>query len=1058
MFWLNDKIINILIMKKLICLIAFYFYAVALNINTSAYSQFQKPEKERSQVNGKISGVSDSNKPGFKNLMSGDTIWYESFANGIPAGWQVYDSTGNNFNWIYSLDGPTGAYTGTWPNPEPVLQSTTSSDGFLMLPSDYYNTQPSGIIVTDVVTMSSTITSAPVNCSGYQGVILTFQQKFRYCCSESAAVFKVLVSSNGSTWTAYDVRHSISANLFSPDPDTVKINISTIAGNQPTVYIKFYQAGISHYYWMIDDVALLTAASNDVDLNYVKAWCIKETATGTQSPDGYYSMVPVSQAMKMNFSGSVLNFGYSTQHNVSLNVEVQKDTITEFTSQNSIATLNPAATQTITLLTPYFTPSETGIYTAKYHAVQSEADENPQNNYHENINFENTLKTYARDNEESTYLNPDQYSGGADGDGFGVNYYITSAATVGSISVYIDWLSSTGTSITAQLYRYQGSTRVLQIESAQHSITYSDWGNWVELPLVPLIQGDDSLDANTRYVAFIKMNYGFSSLYIGADNTSPQDYNLATAMKLGNSWYTITAVPMIRLNLATSCGNFVVSESVIMANCYTCQDGAINLSVSGGTPPYSYSWSTGATTQNIDSLLYDNYLVTVTDTLGCIINLNIDLDVDLQPCLTDGGFENIPDFSRDFCPWTTYDGDGDATEIITGVSFPDNGAPGSFIAFNPDSTSPPYSGASPHGGQRFAACFSPVSSSNNDWLISPQYYLLPGSSLSFWVKSHTSSPGPERYVVLISASGNNVVDFTPISPLPYSEAPSTAWTEVTFDLSAYSGDSVYIAIQCISNNGFMFMVDDFIITPTPVQNLSGVITPADVTCYGLDNGELNLTPVGGTGPYSYHWSNGATTQDINGLAPGTYSVTINSANSDTYMANDSISQPPELLMIFNVTNSTGGSDGAIDLNVSGGISPYSYYWSNGSIFEDISGLIPGNYIVSVTDENQCLITGSAQIVIGIEEINTSNRYLIGQNFPNPFSGTTNIPVLTPCETYAEIVLYNTVGEKCGVIFKGHLEKGENVISFDASGYNQGIYLIRFSSPVAQLYRLMTIIR
>jgi hypothetical protein len=1043
-------------MKKLIVLLSVILFAIAINMNNSFCQdcKLQKatdvPNHDNTVYNLHLKSTGDSPK-------SFDTIWYESFGNGMPAGWQVNDATGNNFNWIYSTDGPTGAYTGNWPNPEPALQSTTSSDGFLMLPSDFYNTTSGGVIVPTVVTMNATIQTTAINCSNYDGVILTFQQKFRYCCSESAAVFKVFVSINGTTWTGYDVRHGYAANIFSADPDTVQINISAIAANQPTVYLKWQQAGISHYYWMIDDVALLVAKDNDIDITTVKEWCIKETSGGAQSPDGHYSQIPVSQAMKMNFSGTVLNFGCTAQHNIALDVEVKKDNQTQFTAQNSIASLAVGASQNIIMPSPYFTPDELGSYTVSYHAQQSETDQNLTNNTGEDIVFETTVRTFARDHSETDYLSPDLYTGGADGDGFGVNYFNTYPSTVSSISVYITWQSSTGPTIKAQLYRFQGSTRVLQTESAVHTITFVDLGDWVELPLIPVNQGDDSLQANTRYVAFVQMNYGFYNLYIGADNVGTHDYNIETALRIGTNWYSISSVPMIHLNLATSCGNFVVDNSVSMTNCYTCQDGAVDLIVSGGTPGYSYQWSTGETTQDIDSLLSGTYHVTVTDTLGCVLVQDVNVGVDLQPCQTDGGFENMFDFSSDFCPWTTCDGDGSNTSLITGVSFPGNGAPMSFISFNPDATTPPYTGAAPHSGQRFAACITSQSSANNDWLISPHYLLMPNSTLSFWVKSQTNQYGLERYVVLVSTYGNNTQDFTPISPMPYLTAPYEAWTQVNFDLSAYGGDSVYIAIQCISNHAFMFMVDDFVITPTPQQNLSCVIQSTDATCYGLNNGKINLTPIGGVTPYTYHWSNGATTQDINGLSPGIYYVTIHSANSDIAYANATVGEPAEIILSFDITCTTG-NNGAVDLSVTGGFSPYTCHWSNGSINEDISGLIPGNYLVTVTDSNQCVVTGSAQVILGISDNDPNHGYYLGQNFPNPFSGITNIPVMIPFDSEIEISLFTALGVKCSTIYNGHLSKAEHLIKFNSAGFSPGIYIIKFRSPEVQLYRLVNIER
>ncbi|MCX6258888.1 MAG: choice-of-anchor J domain-containing protein [Bacteroidia bacterium] len=566
------------------------------------------------------------------------------------------------------------------------------------------------------------------------------------------------------------------------------------------------------------------------------------------------------------------------------------------------------------------------------------------------------------------------------------------------------------------------------------------------------------MPAYTRFIAGVEMTFGTSSLYLGGDDSGPYDYTISTALRLGTSWYTIYTLPFVRLNLSQSCGNFALADSVTMSSCYTCTDAAVHTNVTGGTPPYTYTWSSGASASDLTDITFGTYWLTVTDTLGCTITADYVVGVDLQPCQTDGGFENVLDFSSNLCPWTTFDGDGSNTVVIPGTTFPGSGGPMSFIAFNPSTTTPAYSGASPHTGSRFAACFSSLTTSNNDWLISPHYLLAANSTVSFWVKSQNSTNGLERYVVLVSTMSNSTFDFIPISTLPYSEAPADAWTQVSYSLSAYAGQWVYIAIQCISNHGFMFMVDDFEVTPSPQQVLTCVLQGHDATCYGHSNGNINLTPIGGVTPFHYVWSNGATTQDISGLSSGTYSVTVIAANSDTTSGSATISQPPEILLTFNVTNAVGGPNGAINLTVTGGSGSYTYHWSNNSTTEDISGLPPGTFNVTVTDTLQCAVTGSAQVVLGVDEISSQSGYSLGQNYPNPFSGTTVIPVFVPGVSDVEILLYNSFGQKCGIIFKGRLDKGNHEITFNTGEFSDGTYLVMFISKDVRLRRLITIIR
>ncbi|MBE0636987.1 MAG: T9SS type A sorting domain-containing protein [Bacteroidales bacterium] len=175
-------------------------------------------------------------------------------------------------------------------------------------------------------------------------------------------------------------------------------------------------------------------------------------------------------------------------------------------------------------------------------------------------------------------------------------------------------------------------------------------------------------------------------------------------------------------------------------------------------------------------------------------------------------FESIPDWSFTFDPWLALDVDQLPTYGFTNTTFPGAYEPMAYIAFNPATTDPPMTGDAqiqPHGGVRFGACMASTSAPwNNDWMISPQVELGTDSKLTLWVKSYTAQYGLERYKIGVSTTGTNPADFTIISTLPYLEAPATGWEEKMFDLSAYDNETVYVGIQCISQDAFVFMIDD----------------------------------------------------------------------------------------------------------------------------------------------------------------------------------------------------------------------------------------------------------
>jgi len=140
----------------------------------------------------------------------------------------------------------------------------------------------------------------------------------------------------------------------------------------------------------------------------------------------------------------------------------------------------------------------------------------------------------------------------------------------------------------------------------------------------------------------------------------------------------------------------------------------------------------------------------------------------------------------------------------------------------------------------------------------------------------------------------------------------------------------------------------------PSQLVSSAI-PTDVTCFGSDDGQIDFNISGGTPPYSYNWSNGAHNEDISNLSPDTYSVTVVDANGCTIQNAANITEPLEIIITPNANSILcyGDETGVIDISVTGGISPYSYNWSNLSTSEDLIDIPAGNYVVTITDNSGC---------------------------------------------------------------------------------------------------------
>jgi hypothetical protein len=139
-------------------------------------------------------------------------------------------------------------------------------------------------------------------------------------------------------------------------------------------------------------------------------------------------------------------------------------------------------------------------------------------------------------------------------------------------------------------------------------------------------------------------------------------------------------------------------------------------------------------------------------------------------------------------------------------------------------------------------------------------------------------------------------------------------------------------------------------------DLTADISP--VSCYGYNDGSINITMISGISPYTYLWSTGETTSNITNLAGGFYGVRIIDALGCGDSLSFEITEPDSIVLTETHVDLGDSYDpiGSINLTVSGGTEPYTFAWSNGNTNEDISGLSAGDYTVVVTDANNCSAT------------------------------------------------------------------------------------------------------
>jgi hypothetical protein len=202
------------------------------------------------------------------------------------------------------------------------------------------------------------------------------------------------------------------------------------------------------------------------------------------------------------------------------------------------------------------------------------------------------------------------------------------------------------------------------------------------------------------------------------------------------------------------------------------------------------------------------------------------------------------------------------------------------------------------------------------------------------------------------------------------------------------------------------------VTITQPTAIVGAATASNVLCNGGTNGAANLSVSGGTAPYTYAWSNSATTQNISNLGTGTYAVLVTDDNGCTQTVSVTVTEPAPISSSLTSTDASCGAcaDGSADLSLNGGTAPYTYVWSNSATTEDLVNVLPGTYTVAVTDDNGCQHTDTITVNFstGIPVMNVTGNIHV---YPNPSTGENIFIQLTDTQTETPVLftVYDVTG-------------------------------------------------
>jgi subtilisin-like proprotein convertase family protein len=393
-----------------------------------------------------------------------------------------------------------------------------------------------------------------------------------------------------------------------------------------------------------------------------------------------------------------------------------------------------------------------------------------------------------------------------------------------------------------------------------------------------------------------------------------------------------------------------ISSNVTQVSCAGGTNGAIDITPSGGTPNYIYSWSNGANTEDVSGLTDGTYTLTLTDSNGCV--LNQDIVVGTLPAID----ITLNNSSNEYCGQQNG-----AIDINV------NGGSGSY-------------GYSWDNG---ATTQDLTNINQGTYTVTVTDANSCTASNSFTITNDVSNCSAYCYLTVTQnaitdescgdATGAINIDINnPTNPYVVS------WDNgaTTDDISNLSAGTYTVTVtdanQCVKTESFT------------VGNNSGSLTVSNQiitndNC-GNGTGTIDITVTGGSSPYTFSWNNGSTTEDLSNISAGTYTITITDAGGCSVTQNYSVGNNSPMSESAIVINETCGNGfGSINLTVSGGQSPYTYSWSTGATTEDINNLSAGTYNVVITDNVGCQMTSANYVVnnssnsLNISVINVTNE-------------------------------------------------------------------------------------
>ncbi len=378
---------------------------------------------------------------------------------------------------------------------------------------------------------------------------------------------------------------------------------------------------------------------------------------------------------------------------------------------------------------------------------------------------------------------------------------------------------------------------------------------------------------------------------------------------------TLTIIEPTALATATAVTNVL---------CFGGSTGSATITASGGSSPYSYLWSTAATTSVITSQTAGVKTVTVTDANGCTATNSVTITQPATALSTATAVTNVLCFGGST---------GSATITASG------GTTGYSYLWSTAATTSVITGQTAGVKTVTVTDANGCSASNTVTITEPASALSTATAVT-----NVLCFGGSTGSATITASGG-----TPGYTYLWSNG-STSSNATSLMAGAYTS-TVTDANGCTAVNS--------VTLTQPSSSLSSSTSVSSVLCNGGSTGASTITASGGTPGYTYLWSNGSTTSVISSLLAGVYTGTVTDVNGCTSVNSSTITQPSVLTLTINpLSNSIcAGNSISYTATASGGTGVISYSWSTGATTNIISVSPTANttYTAYATDANGCVV-------------------------------------------------------------------------------------------------------